>query len=108
MRPFCANEKCFMSSLEVPDDQQSVRVSLPNGASRLYTRDYLIVKRDGRRYPLCDSCGNIMRVIMGEGEGMRPSTGLSLSGELIGPDGKVVHRHGPHGPGDIAEPEIEH
>lgn len=108
MRPFCANEKCFMHALEVPDDHQQTEVGLPNGASRLYTRDYLVVKRDGRRYPLCDACGNIVRVIMGEGGGLKPSTGIHLSGELIGPDGQPVHSAKPEPETDIREPEIKH
>jgi len=97
-RPFCANTKCFMHAMEVPDSQQTAEIGLPNGMKRTLHRDYLVVKKDGRKYPLCDTCGNVMRVIMGEGEDLPPGFGMSIDAHVVDPHGNIVHSDEPELP----------
>lgn len=110
LRPFCANPRCFTHALEVPDQHQSTDVGLPNGQVRSYDRAWLIFETESRRYPVCDTCGNIAAALRGEGEGAPVPEGAALHGELIGPDGKVVDRAEPepNPDADIDEPRILH
>lgn len=107
--PFCANVYCFTHVLEVPAFHEETVVGLPGGSSRTFTRDWLYCRTRGRKYPLCDCCGNIPAVIRGDGEGLEPHAGTSVIGQLYGPDGEVLHTAEPEPePADIDEPKILH
>lgn len=110
LRPFCANPECFVHMLEVPDAHQETEVGLPNGATRPYTRDWLLFETEARKYPLCDTCGNIAAALRGDGEGLPAPVGTSIEGQLIDPDGRVIERREPEPDpdADIVEPRILH
>lgn len=105
--PFCANEHCFAHVLEVPAFHEQAVVRLPNGSARTFTRDWLHCRKHGRKYPLCDCCGNVAAVIRGDGEGLKPAAGTTVTGALYDPEGKLLHVAEPEPePADIDEPEI--
>lgn len=105
--PFCANPQCFTHALAVPASHVETVVGLEGGSERSYTRDWLVTHKHGRKYPVCDACGNVAAAIRGDGEGLQPTDGVEVSGELVGPDGETVERVTPETEADIAEPEIQ-
>lgn len=107
IRPFCAIPKCFLHDLDTPADQPYVDVGLPSGTTLRYKRDWLISRKEGVRFPLCESCGNVLAAMRGDGEGFEADAGMNLSGAKVGPDGEVVDEYVPEPGGDIPEPAIK-
>lgn len=107
LRPFCSIPKCFLFDLEVPADQPYVDVGLPTGTVLRYSRDWLVNRKEARRFSLCESCGNVLAIIRGDGEGLDIDAGQHVQAELVAPDGQVVRAEGPEpAEGDIQAPTI--
>ncbi len=84
-RPFCANERCPLHVCET--DDPFITVDMPDGSERIFGRDWIVLKKDQRRYSFCDSCGNVFAIIRGDGLGLDPREGLRIEAGVIDRDG---------------------
>lgn len=81
---YCSNDYCWLSTVEVPDDQIGLTVTDPDsGESYSTTRNWFKFK-SGHNKPLCMTCTSAIAIVHDDAGWPEPSTRLIL------PDRKIV------------------